>query len=99
KSVSLDQSLDALGRAVEAFGQCGDLVAAFDLHARAKIAGSQLLDAGLQPLDAPAEAADNGIGADRDNDVDQRQEGRNPEGGIGPFAYLARDQPSSVGKL
>ena len=37
--------------------------------------------------------------ADGDGDGDQRQGGGNPEGGIGPFAHLARHQPAAVGKL
>ena len=60
-----DELLDALGRAVEALRQGRDLVAALDLHARAEVV-AELLDAGLQALEAAAEPAHHGIGADGD---------------------------------
>ena len=94
-----DQLLDALGGAVEARGQGRHLVAALDLDARAEIAAAQLLDAGLQPLEPPAEPAHHGVGADRDGQRHQRQERRDPEGRARPLAHLARDQPAPVGQL
>ena len=99
QAVGGDQLLDALGRAVEARGQCRHLVAALDLHARAEIAAAQLLDAGLQPLEPPAEPAHHRIGADRDGERQQHQERRDPEDRARPLAHLARDQPAAVGQL
>ena len=43
--VRADEILDPRRRLVEAFGEAGHLVLAFDLHARAQIAGRQRLDA------------------------------------------------------
>ena len=76
------QLLDALGGAVEAFGQGGDLVAALDLDPCAEIA-AELLDAGLQPLQPPSEPAHHGVGADRDRQGDQRQEAVIQKVGLG----------------
>ena len=93
-----DQFLDALGRAVEAFGQRRHLVAALDLDPRAEIV-AELLDARFQPLQPAAEAAHHRVGADRDRERHQRQERRDPEGRVGPLVDLAGDQPAAVGQL
>ena len=94
-----DQLLDAPGRAVEALGQRRHLVAALDLHARAEIAAAQLVDAGLQPLEAAAEPAHHGIGADGDGRREQCEKARDPQRRARPFAHLAGDQPAPVGQL
>ena len=60
-------------------GQRRDLVAALDLDARAEIAAAELLDAGLQPLEPPAEAAHHRIGADRDGEREQREAAHDPQ--------------------
>ena len=71
--VRADQLLDARGGAVEARGEPRHLVPALDLDARREIAGAERLDARLQPLQPPREAAHDRIGAERHRERDARR--------------------------
>ena len=98
--VRADQLLDAAGRAVEARRERRDLVLALDLHARRKVAFAELLDAGLQPLQPPREAARQRLGADRDRDRDRRRARRaaHGPGRHGPRGMpVTRKRPSLSG--
>ena len=75
-----DQLLDARGRAVEAVGEPRDLVAALDLDARREIAGAERLDAGLQPLQPPRQAAHHRIGATATASAMRAEKQHQPDG-------------------
>ena len=94
--VRADQLLDAAGGAVEARRERRDLVLAFDLHARRKVAFAELLDAGAQPLQPPREAARQRVGADRDRRRDRQQRGEHPRAGAPRPARNAGDEKASV---
>ena len=67
-ALGLDEGLDALRRTVEAAGQRGDLVLAFDIDPRGQITRAQRLDSGLEALQSPREAAGERPGADGDGE-------------------------------
>jgi hypothetical protein len=71
--VRLHQRLDAVGGAVEAGGDGGDLVAAAIVDALLQVAGAELLDAALQAFEPAREAAHHRPRAGGDGDEQQHQ--------------------------
>ena len=66
--VGAHQRLDALGRVVEAVGQRGDLVAAFDLDAAIERALAERDDAALERLEPARQPAHERVGTHRDRE-------------------------------
>ena len=79
-AVGADQFLDAAGGAVEARRQPRHLVAAFDLDPCREVAGAQRLDAGLETLEPPRQAAHHWIGRDGDRQRNAAQEQHEADG-------------------
>jgi hypothetical protein len=67
-----NQSLDLCRSAVEALRQARDLVAAFDLYPRCKVARSQRLYTRLQTLEPPRQAPNERIAESRDQDTQRK---------------------------
>ena len=94
-AMRVDQVLDAAGGGVETRREAGDLVAAFDLHARRQRSGAERFDAGLQALQPARQPAHDRIGAERDHQRDRAEEENQPDQRIAERA-AARAPRSSV---
>ena len=87
-----------LGRVVEARGQRGNLVLAFDRDARREVALAELLDPGLEPLQPAREPPRHRPGSDRNRDC-QHHQGREQPGARTPGpVHQARHQHPPVGE-
>jgi hypothetical protein len=94
--VRVDQAFDSSGSLIEALSQTCNLVAALDLDARGKIAGSQRLDAALQPLEPSREPPHDGAGAESDHKGDRAKEGRKHQRAGALPGRQPRNQPPPV---
>ena len=74
RAVRADERLDARRGDVEARGDSGDLVGPGDLDPMAELAGTELLDALLQRLEAPRQPAHDRIGAGGDGEEEDDED-------------------------